>query len=209
MRASKPPPEVLDETCWSDEGFLQGILFTSAYGCYALAKTQQEREAWRIAKTSRFKFMVINPAMIIGPSLTPHLNFSLEVLLNLVKGHGAGLDICPPNTIPDAYKGWVDVREVAEAHVLALERDDSEGRYLLQSSITHYADVVEELRRHPALSHYPALPLSSADGSRQAVKPKMNNSKMRALGVKEISLQQSLADSISSLEAAGFITPVQ
>eukprot|EP00931_Biecheleriopsis_adriatica_P116714 TRINITY_DN92323_c0_g1_i1.p1 TRINITY_DN92323_c0_g1~~TRINITY_DN92323_c0_g1_i1.p1 ORF type:complete len:258 (-),score=54.19 TRINITY_DN92323_c0_g1_i1:3-776(-) len=209
MRASKPPPQVLDETCWSDESFLRGILFNTAYGCYALAKTLQEREAWRIAKASKFKLIVINPAMIIGPSLTPHLNFSLEVLPNLVKGRGAGLDPCPPNTIPDVYKGWVDVREVAEAHVLALERDDAEGRYLLQSSITHYADIVEELRKHSVLSQYPAIPVSSADGTKQVAMPKMNNSKMRALGVKEISLQKSLEDSVASLEAGGFITPPQ
>lgn len=207
MRLANPPHDVLDETCWSDEDLAQELLFTKGAMCYVLAKTLQERAAWRLAETSRFKLIVINPALVIGPSLTPHLNFSLEVLLNLLKGSGTGLDTCPPNTVPDVWKGWVDVREVAEAHVLALESGHAEGRYLLQSSIAHYADVAEALRKHPQMSHYPELPVGSADGRRHAAMGEMDNSKMRALGVQEISLQQSIADSVESLDAMGFILP--
>ena len=129
MRASNPPPRVLDETCWSDESYLQQTLFTKWSACYNLAKTWQEREARRLAESSQFKLITINTAVLVGPSLTPQLNFGQKVLLNLIQGHGTGHDMCQANTVPDVYKGWVDVREVADAHVLALESDGAEGRY--------------------------------------------------------------------------------
>merc|ERR1712003_181596 len=110
--------------------------------------------------------VVINPALIIGPSLMPHLNFSLEALLRLVQGCGcSGLDTCRQGTVPDVYKGFVDVREVSEAHVLALESPDAHGRYLLMTSIEHYSEVVNMLREHPHLKHIPELPVDSPDGT--------------------------------------------
>mmetsp|Transcript_97313 Transcript_97313/g.173340 ORF Transcript_97313/g.173340 Transcript_97313/m.173340 type:complete len:349 (-) Transcript_97313:381-1427(-) len=209
MRASNPPPRVLDETCWSDEKYLQETLFTKGSACYNLAKTLQEREAWRLAETSRFRLITINPAVLIGPSLTPHLNFGQKVLLNLVQGRGSGHDLCQSNTVPDVYKGWVDVREVADAHVLALESDTAEGRYLLQSSIVHYADVVEAMRSHPRMSNFPKLPIDSADGCKHGATHEMNISKMRALGVQEIPFQQCIADTVESLAAGCFISAPQ
>jgi len=209
MRASIPSPSMLDETCWSDENYLQETLFTKASACYNLAKTLQEREAWRLADTSKFRLITINPALIIGPSLTPHLNFGHKVLLNLIQGRGSGLDTCQPNTVPDVYKGWVDVREVADAHVLAVESDTAEGRYLLQSSIVHYADVVEAMRSHPQMPKFAKLPIDSTDGRKHGVTHEMNISKMRALGVQEIPFQQSVADTVEQLAAGGFISASQ
>jgi len=209
MLASNPPPRMLDETCWSDENYLQETLFTKGTACYELAKTLQEQEAWRLAETSRFKLVTINPALIIGPSLTPHLNIGQKVLLNLIQGRGFITITCQSNTVPDVYIRWVDVREVADAHVLALESVTAEGRYLLQSSIVHCVDVVEAMRSHPRMSHFPKLPIDSADGRKHADTHEMNISKMRALGVQQIPFQQSVADAVESLAAGGFISSPQ
>jgi nucleoside-diphosphate-sugar epimerase len=205
MRYAEPPHALFSEESWSDEEYARSQLLLQGNACYALVKTLQERAAWRVAEELGLKLVVINPALVIGPSLTPHLNFSLEALIRLIKGEGTGLDLCQPGTLPDVHKGWVDVREVSDAHVLAFENDDASGRYLLQSSIVHYVDVVSAMREHPKLRHYPLLPIDSSDGARHAMLQEMDNSKMKGLGVRTIPFAESISDSIDSLAACGFL----
>jgi len=209
MRFTATPADVVSEGCWSDEAFLREQLFLSGPACYALAKTLQEREAWRLAEELGLDLVVINPALIIGPSLTTHLNFSLELLLSVLEGRGSPFDVSTAGTLPDKYKSWVDVREVSEAHVLAFEKEDAEGRYFLQSSSAHYADVVAILRKHPSLSHKPEFPIDSPDGIRESKSGKFDNSKAQRLGVNWIPLEQSVKESVDSLVAAGFIKPAK
>ena len=70
--------------------------------------------------------------------------------------------------MPDAFKGWCDVREVSEAHVKAVERPDAEGRYLIYSADAHYAEVVRLMRVHPGLFDQPDVPINSPDGAIRA-----------------------------------------
>uniref|UniRef100_A0A7S0A367 NAD-dependent epimerase/dehydratase domain-containing protein n=1 Tax=Pyrodinium bahamense TaxID=73915 RepID=A0A7S0A367_9DINO len=205
MQVSPTFPEVLDESCWTDEDFCREKLLTSASACYALSKTMQEREAWRIAGRSSFRLVVINPGLIVGPSLMLHLNYSLGILLNLASGQGTGLNVCRPGTLPDAYKGWVDVREVSEAHVLAVESEEAEGRYLLQSSVTHYEDIYAMMRKHPAMAHHPERPLDVEGGTRRSAAYAMDNSKMRALGVRPVPIEKSMLDTVETLAANGLV----
>merc|ERR1712014_265915 len=100
---------------------------------------------------------------------------------------------------------WVDVREVSQAHVLALENDEVEARYLLQSSSAHYADIAATMRNHPSLKDFPELPLDTPDGIRHSAPGKFDNSKMKRLGVDIIPVEQSVRESVDSLVAGGFI----
>jgi len=209
MRMSRTPPAVFNEECWSDEQLLNEILFTEGPACYALAKTLQEKEAWKVAEAEGLNLIVINPALVIGPSLTPHLNFSLESMLNSALGRGSGLDSCKPGTVPDVYKGWVDVREAAQAHVLALENENAQGRYLLQSSITHYQDMARMMRQHGKMKHIAEIPVDSVSGKIEATVTPMDNSKMLNLGVQVIGIEQTVAESVDTLVAGGFIPGVE
>jgi len=48
--------------------------------------------------------------------------------------------------------GWVDVKDVAMAHILAYENDSANGRYLLVERVAHFGDAAKILR-----DLYPAL----------------------------------------------------
>ena len=50
--------------------------------------------------------------------------------------------------------GWVDVRDVAMAHILAYESASANGRYVLVERVAHFSDVVKFLR-----DLYPTLQL--------------------------------------------------
>jgi nucleoside-diphosphate-sugar epimerase len=92
---------------------------------YHYAKTQAEKEAWRISELQqRWTLVTINPGMILGPSLTPASESgSLFLLDEMLKGHFF-------YGMPDLSLTTVDVRDVARAHVLAAESASAHGRYI-------------------------------------------------------------------------------
>lgn len=49
-------------------------------------------------------------------------------------------------TFPNFTFGWVNVKDVANAHIQAYEIPSASGRYCLVESVAHYADIVKMLR---------------------------------------------------------------
>jgi len=93
---------------------------------YSYSKVLAEKEAWKISdEQAQWKLVVINPSFVLGPSLTSSSNSeSLNFMKDILTGKyylGA----------PDLMFGFVDVRDVAKAHILALENEQAEGRHIL------------------------------------------------------------------------------
>ena len=103
--------------------------------------------------------MVINPFLVIGPSLVPSLNTSNQIFSHLLKGVYPG--------IVGLTWGIVDVRDVAEAHVRAMETPGASGRYLCAGGNASMRDVVGLLRRRGWGDGHklPSLPLDNAIGN--------------------------------------------
>ena len=91
---------------------------------YFLSKTLAERAAWAFMDhaSPAFDLVVVNPFFVIGPSLSPALNESNKVLVDMLTGRFPA--------IVDLTWGFVDVRDVAHAHVRAMEVPGAAGRYL-------------------------------------------------------------------------------
>lgn len=93
---------------------------------YSFSKVLAEKEAWKINEAQdKWKLVVINPSFVLGPSLTKSSNSeSLNFMKEMLSGKyfmGA----------PNLMFGFVDVRDVAKAHLLALENESAEGRHIL------------------------------------------------------------------------------
>jgi nucleoside-diphosphate-sugar epimerase len=93
---------------------------------YHYAKTVAEREAWSAVRAQdRWSMTVVNPGLVLGPSLTTASDSGSLFLMNeLMSGYffyGA----------PNFSFTFVDVREVATAHIRAAEREPASGRYIL------------------------------------------------------------------------------
>ncbi|KAF2608797.1 hypothetical protein F2Q68_00043564 [Brassica cretica] len=73
--------------------------------------------------------------MVIGPLLQPTLNTSAAALLSLIKGARRFL----------ATFRWVNVKDVANAHIQAFENPEANGRYCLVERVAHYSEVVNIL----------------------------------------------------------------
>ena len=57
-------------------------------------------------------------------------------------------------TFPNSTFGWVNVKDVANAHILAYEVPSANGRYCLVESVIHYSGIVKLLH-----DLYPSLQL--------------------------------------------------
>jgi nucleoside-diphosphate-sugar epimerase len=97
-----------------------------SHQAYSYSKVLAEKEAWKINKEQdKWKLIVINPSFVMGPSLSKTSNSeSLNFMKEMLSGKyylGA----------PNLMFGFVDVRDVAKAHLLALEYESAEGRHIL------------------------------------------------------------------------------
>ncbi|GAU14491.1 hypothetical protein TSUD_250320 [Trifolium subterraneum] len=63
--------------------------------------------------------------MVVGSVLQPEINESVETILKLINGI----------PFPNKAFGWVDVKDVARAHVNAYEIASASGRYCLADRV--------------------------------------------------------------------------
>lgn len=126
------PDTLQDEADWCD-------VHLPTTTPYARSKTLAERLAWEIAKTRGLKLTTINPGLVFGPPLDQHYGSSLGLVERFLKGKDPML---PPLGLP-----IVDVRDVAEMHLRALQRPETEGRrYLASSGSMAFVDMGRTLK---------------------------------------------------------------
>jgi len=124
---------VFTETDWNSKSSL-------ARNPYFYSKALAEQAAWAFMReqSRSFDLVVLNPCMVIGESIGPGLNSSNQVIRDLLSGTYPGvmaLNFC-----------MVDICDVARAHVLALQKNDAEGRYICFSEAMTMGEIVEFLK---------------------------------------------------------------
>lgn len=114
-----------------------------AHQPYSFSKVVAEKEAWALCHAQQqWQLVVINPSFVMGPPMNKNTNSeSIALMKDLLTGKyrmGA----------PDLMFGFVDVRDVAQAHILAMENDRAEGRYLLVEkvwSIYDFSNMIKHI----------------------------------------------------------------
>ncbi|KAI9643147.1 hypothetical protein NHQ30_008883 [Ciborinia camelliae] len=116
---------------------------------YCASKAFAEKAAWDYVKENKpnFNLSTICPPMVYGPNAQTitsldHLNTSSADIYRLMNGS--------EKTVPDTtWFGYVDVRDVGEAHARAYESVEAAGqRFLTASGTFTYAQVCEIIRRN-------------------------------------------------------------
>lgn len=150
--ADAPPPRPLTEADWNETSSLER-------NAYYYSKVLAEREAWRFVEAEHpgFDLIAINPVSVVGPSLVPPLNTSNKILSDLLGGGYPAL----------ANLAWsfVDVRDVARAHVAALTRPDASGRYLCANLTLSMRELAQRVRRVLPGERVPTLSLDGPFGT--------------------------------------------
>lgn len=122
-----------------DESFftnLEGMKFQWAY---CIGKTKAEKLAWDFAGKTGMLLTTIHPGAIIGPVLDEDASISVGLVSGLLDGTMPAM--------PNNGFCVIDVRDVAELHLAALEKPESAGeRYLATSDYTPFPEVAKILQ---------------------------------------------------------------
>ena len=116
---------------------------------YSYSKTLAEKLAWEMAgKQNRWDLLTINPGLIMGPSLSKRTDStSIDLMIQLATGKFK-------SGVPTGEMGFVDVRDVAKAHILAGFTSTSSARHLCVSDHKTFLDVANAIRKY-----FPNYPL--------------------------------------------------
>ncbi len=106
---------------------------------YTISKVMSERAAWDfVGQAAAPELVVINPGFTIGPVIFDNVSTSMRVIQRIV------VNVDPAH--PHFGYPLVDVRDVAEMHVRALEVPEAAGeRFLGASRFMWYSDMVAVL----------------------------------------------------------------
>ena len=126
--------EVYSEEDWSSED--------GEISPYAKSKTLAERAAWEfvenLEESKKFELTVINPVAVTGPMLTSDIGSSNDFLLKLISG---SMPACPK-----IHMGYIDVRDVAKAHIFSMTEEKTNGeRIIVSENEMFFAEVGKTL----------------------------------------------------------------
>jgi len=124
----------MDEADWSDPGDPQMTP-------YAKSKTLAERAAWQLVdeRGERDRLVTVQPGAIVGPLLGDDRSYSLQAIARLLEGGMPGL--------PRMGFSFIDVRDVAALHVLAMSAPAAGGQRLIAAGdFLWFSDVAQILR---------------------------------------------------------------
>ncbi|CAH0039960.1 unnamed protein product [Clonostachys rhizophaga] len=156
---------------WSPLSYEDGVKASAAAVAYRASKAAGERAAWGWMKENPsvgFGLVSLNPAMVFGPLLPGampaslcELNTSNKVIWGVVS---AGED----NEVPPT-KGpvWVSVKDVALAHIQALQVPEASGQRFLLAAGVYCNQEVADLAREVATKHKSRIPVGRP-GAREA-----------------------------------------
>ncbi|KAK1834969.1 hypothetical protein QBC39DRAFT_251200 [Podospora conica] len=125
----------------------------NAYISYCSGKKEGELAIWDFVKTESpsFSVTVLLPALIFGPPLQPvksvkSLNYSINLIYSFFSGQYTEI---PPTSFPS----FVDVRDLADAHVKVLTTPEAANRRLLiNAKAMTYTQLVRALAKVPELA---------------------------------------------------------
>jgi nucleoside-diphosphate-sugar epimerase len=173
---------------------------------YRASKTLAERAAWDFVKSGEAKFdlVTINPPMVFGP-VAHHLanlesiNTSNARLVDLVRGKWRG-------GVPSTGQAviWIDVRDVAAAHVKAgLEAPEAGGKRLFTTAGLFSNAEMAEIARREFSELKGKVPDEGTKGGElpgEAERFKFDNEETRKmLGMEWIPFGKSVVDTVKSL----------
>ncbi|PFH57870.1 hypothetical protein XA68_14464 [Ophiocordyceps unilateralis] len=147
--AGPRPGKTYSARDWSPLTYGDGARAQDAPTAYRASKTVAERAAWAFidARRPAFDLVSLCPAMVFGPLLSPpasvaDLNTSNGVVWSVLSA-GRSRPV-PPTRGPV----WVDVRDVARAHLRALQVPEAAGRrFLLAAGVYCNQELADVGRR--------------------------------------------------------------
>lgn len=128
-----PNGHMFNEGDWTDPNAVNGA--------YVKSKVLAEKAAWDFVRDTEntLELTVINPVGIFGPVLGKTVPSSIQLVQQLMNGKMAAA--------PKLHFGMVDVRDVAQIHIKAMDMKAAKGeRFILTSGSTSLPEIAQLLR---------------------------------------------------------------
>lgn len=129
------PNGIFTEAQWNESSSL-------SHQPYSYSKTVAEREAWKIAGgQTQWDLVTINPSFVMGPALSQRTDgTSTDFMRSMADGRFK-------MGVPALSFGVVDVRDVAQAHILVGYTEQAEGRHIVSAAEHTMLEMGEMLRQ--------------------------------------------------------------
>ncbi|KAH7669051.1 Cinnamoyl-CoA reductase protein [Dioscorea alata] len=192
MNPNRSSDTVLDENCWSD---LEYCKKTKNWYCYG--KMLAELAAMDMAIKRELDLVVVVPPLTVGQMLQPILNASCLSVLTYIRG--------TKKAYRNAVMALVDVKDVAQAHLLVYEDPNASGRYFCIATVVHRSEFVRMLSEM-----FPEYPITNEceDKVHPRVNPfKFSNQRLQELGLEYTPIKKSLYETVKSLQEKGHLPP--
>lgn len=174
---------------------------------YRASKTFAERAAWDFVEQERpnFSLATMCPPLVMGPIVhylnsLDALNTSNQRVRDIMQGK-AKEEIPPTGTFI-----WVDVRDLALGHVLAMEKSEAANkRFFITAGYFSNKEIAQIVAKHFP-QYKDGLPSASTPGGDypEGGVYKYNTKRVvDTLGIKFRSLEDSIVDLVKSLQAVG------
>ncbi|KAF6748857.1 D-lactaldehyde dehydrogenase [Ephemerocybe angulata] len=173
---------------------------------YGASKVLAEKATWEFYNAHKsevqWDISVINPPLVFGPAIqtpksTSDLPSTLKVWWDSVIERNSkpqALSLSIPN-------GWVDVRDIAEAHVRAMETAEAGGERIIASAGTFFLNEWIDLANKALAEFYPGktFPKGTAETTKDELAPEIyfNTAKeKRILGIKYRTMEETTRDTL-------------
>ncbi|KAF2738164.1 NAD(P)-binding protein [Polyplosphaeria fusca] len=176
---------------------------------YRASKTFAEKAAWEFLEKQKpnFSLATINPPMVFGPIIhnldtLENINTSNQRLVFAAQGKFK--DEIPPTGV----HLWVDVRDVAEAHVAAFEKPEAANkRFFTLTGFFSNKELCQIIGKN--FPQYKDLPTDETpggdypEGGKEGIYKFSNKRSVDVLGLKYRGLEECVVDAVKSFQEVG------
>ncbi|KAK6457866.1 protein induced by osmotic stress [Scheffersomyces xylosifermentans] len=183
------------EDSWSPITYEEGK--TNSLFAYLASKTLAEKAAWEFVKTKKpsFSLTVVNPVYVFGPQAKDEeaagsLNLTAEIVASTLR-------LKKDDEIPQEAGHFVDVRDVARAHVVAFEKDEAKGQRIIVYTEKFSSQRILNIIRKNFPELRERLPIGKPENVDLSGLANLQNVKSRKLlGFEQRSLEDSVVSAV-------------
>jgi nucleoside-diphosphate-sugar epimerase len=198
----KGHPKLYDESIWNPVTMEDAL--ASNQDAYRGSKTFAEKAAWEFVEKEKpnFQLTTLNPPFVFGPIVhylnsLDTVNTSNARIMKMMNGS------MKEKLEPTGQWLWVDVRDIALAHVRAIEVPEAAGkRFFITAGYWSTSDAIEIIRKN-----FPDLAGNLMEHPESDLPKdifKIDNSRgKKILGLEYRSLEECIVDTAKSLKAVG------
>ncbi|RLV89754.1 putative NADPH-dependent methylglyoxal reductase GRP2 [Spathaspora sp. JA1] len=187
-----PDPETIyTEDSWSPITYEQGL--QNEFHAYFVSKKFSELEVWKFVKENNptFKVTTIQPGFVLGPAAYDSTKVSSEFV-------NAVVQLGPSDKIPESSGAFIDVRDVARAHLAALEKDEAiDQRLVLVNENFSFEGIAHIIKENFPNSKVPEGDLTKDELQKKSCQNYDTSKSNKILGFDFISLEKSVVDSVA------------